>query len=132
MTLEPIICQYATQVGMAGEEDTKHVPRLPFIPVCPPEDRHGAWDGVRFASVCLDAYPCCMADAQQVVDHLEAFLSFWKVGRGDIHDTLELALRVISEESQNWDDASGRDVQSKLILQDRELLDEFGKTLHEV
>lgn len=132
MALEAVVCENATEVGVASEEHAKHVPGLPFIPVCPPEDRNATWDRVGFASICLDAYPCGMLDSQQVVDDFEAFLAFWKVDGGDVDDTLELALGMISKESQDWDDGRGGDVQGELILQYGELLYEFWETLHEI
>lgn len=116
MTLEAIVCQYTTQVGVTSKEDTKHIPRLPFIPVCSTEDRNTAGYWVRFASIGLDANPPRMLDAQQVVNHLEAFLSFWEINGGDVHDTFELTLRVISKKSQDGDDARRGDVQSEFIL----------------
>jgi hypothetical protein len=116
MTLEAIVCQYATQIGVTSKEDTKHVPRLSFIPVCSTEDRNTTWYRVRFASIGLDANPPRMLNAQQVVNHLEALLSFWEIDGGDIHDTFKLTLRMISKESQDRDDARWGDVQSEFIL----------------
>lgn len=116
MTLEAIVCQYATQVGVTSKEDTKHVPRLPFIPVCSTEDGNTTGYRVCFASISLDANPPRMLNAQQVVNHLEAFLSLWEIDGGDVHSTFELTLRVISKESQDGDDARWGDVQGELIL----------------
>lgn len=80
------------QVGVTSKEDAKHVPRLPFIPVCSTEDRNAARYRVRFTSIGLDTNPRRILDTQHVVNHLEAFLSFWEINSGDIHDTFELTL----------------------------------------
>jgi hypothetical protein len=64
-----------------------------------------------------------------MVYHLKPLLPLWVIHTTNVHDALELALRVISKESENRDHGRRRDVESQFILQDRELLDEFGEAL---
>lgn len=118
------------QIGVVLEEDPEHIPSLPFIPVDPLADRvkprnaehapigpseHRGSTGhrVRLARIRLDPDSARMAgtDAQQVVDHLEALLPLREIDTANIHDALELALRVITEECEHRDDAGGGDVE---------------------
>lgn len=73
-----------------------------------------------------------MPDAEHVVDNLEALVALGEVDGRNVHDTLELALRVITEEGENRDDRGGPDVERKFVLEDGELLDELGQALEEV
>ena len=73
-----------------------------------------------------------MTNAQQVVHDLETLLALREVDSGDVHDTLELALRVVSEEDQDGPDSGRRDVKRELVLEHGELLDELGQALDEV
>lgn len=73
-----------------------------------------------------------MLNAQQVVHDLKALVPFWPVNSGDVHDALELALRVVTEEGEDLQDARGRGVKRELVLEDRELLDVFGQALQQI
>ena len=49
-------------------------------------------------------------DAQQMIHHFESLLPLWVIDTTDVYDALKLALRVVSEESQDGYDARWRDV----------------------
>lgn len=117
------------QVRVTRKEHAKHVPNLSFIPVGTTEDRDSGRDGVRFPCVRLYPDSTGVFDAEQVVYDLEALLPFREIYCGDINNTLELALGVISQKGQDRDDCRGRDVENKLVLENRKLLDEFWEAL---
>ncbi len=73
-----------------------------------------------------------MLHAEEMVNNFESFLAFRIVGSADVHDALELALRVVSKESENGKDARRSSVERQFIFENRELLDEFGKALCEI
>ena len=87
-----------SQIWVTRKEHAEHVPYLSLIPVCTTEDRDHAWDRVCFPCICLYPNPAGVFNAEQVVYNLEAFLSLWEINRGDIGNTLELALGVVSQE----------------------------------
>jgi hypothetical protein len=117
---------------MVRKEDAIHVPCLPLIPIRTPEDLHGTWHWVRLTSIRLDTNPARGLDTQQVIDYLKTLLPLREIHTANVHEGFELALRVIPEESQNGDHGGGRDVDSQLVFEYRELLNEFGKALGEV
>jgi hypothetical protein len=67
-----------------------------------------------------------------VIHDLEPLLSLGEINAANIHDLLELALRMVAQEGQDRDDRRRRDVQSQFVLENRELLDEFGQTLGKI
>ena len=56
---------------MIGEEDAKHVPDFPLVPVGAGEDRADGLDGGQFVCVGLDADARVETKGQQVVHNLE-------------------------------------------------------------
>lgn len=138
-----------SQIRMAGEQDTKKIPSFALIPdtgsagtildlknrripISTTENTNGAGNGIGLCSIGLDPDPAAVLDTQQMVDNFEAFLTFGVVCTTDIHDTLELALAVVTEKSENGDDSGGGDVESELVVEDGELMNEFWETLGEV
>ena len=138
-----------SQIRMAGEQDTKKIPSFALIPdtgsagtildlknrripISTTENTNGARNGIGLCSIGLDPDPAAVLDTQQMVDDFEAFLAFGVVCTTDIHDTLELALAVVTEKSENGDDSGGGDVESELVVEDGELMNEFWETLGEV
>ena len=134
---------------MAGEQDTKKIPSFTLIPdtgsagtildlknrripISTTENTNGARNGIGLCSIGLDPDPAAVLDTQQMVDDFEAFLAFGVVCTTDIHDTLELALAVVTEKSENGDDSGGGDVESELVVEDGKLMNEFWETLGEV
>lgn len=67
-----------------------------------------------------------------MVYYLEPLVSVEEIHGGNIHDALELALRVVPEESEHLNDARRRGVEREFIFQHRELLNVFRETLREV
>ena len=102
------------------------------VPVCASEERHSTRDGVGLASVRLDPDASGVLHAKEVVHNLEALVPLREVDGGDVHDALELALRVVPEEGENLDDGGRRDVDGELVLEDGELLDVFREALSDV
>ena len=138
-----------SQIRMAGEQDTKKIPSFTLIPdtgsagtildlknrripISTTENTNGARNGIGLCSIGLDPDPAAVLDTQQMVDDFEAFLAFGVVCTTDIHDTLELALAVVTEKSENGDDSGGGDVESELVVEDGKLMNEFWETLGEV
>lgn len=138
-----------SQIRMAGEQDTKKIPSFTLIPdtgsagtildlknrripISTTENTNGARNGIGLCSIGLDPDPAAVLDTQQMVDNFEAFLAFGVVCTTDIHDTLELALAVVTEKSENGDDSGGGDVESELVVEDGKLMNEFWETLGEV
>ena len=102
------------------------------LPVGTAEDGGRTGHGVCLCGVGLDTDTPTVLDAQQMVHHLEPFVPLRKVDGGDVHDALELALRVIPEEGEDRNDARRSGVERELVLEHRELLHEFGQTLDEI
>lgn len=67
-----------------------------------------------------------------MVYNFETFLALGIVGTADIHERLELTLGMVTEEGKDGDDSRGGDVKGEFVLEDRELLDELGKTLGKI
>lgn len=132
VALETIVGEDATKIRMAGEQDTKKIPSFTLIPISTTENTNGARNGIGLCSIGLDPDPAAVLDTQQMVDNFEAFLAFGVVCTTDIHDTLELALAVVTEKSENGDDSGGGDVESELVVEDGKLMNEFWETLGEV
>jgi hypothetical protein len=109
------------------------IPRTtPYSPIRAPKYTRGAGHRIHLPSIRLDANPCCVPHAQQMIRDLEPLIPSRIVRAADVHAGLELALRMVAQEGEHGDDASGGDVQRKLVAQDGELLDEFGEALEEV
>lgn len=70
MTLESVIRQNPSQIGVIGEEDTVHVPDFAFVPVGGLEHVVGWFDGSHFVGVGLHANAGVKTKAQEVVDDL--------------------------------------------------------------
>ena len=70
------------------------------------------------------------ANAQQMIHQFKSLLTLMKKNTADVHDALELALRVIAQESKHRDDAGRGDVEGQLVLENGELLHEFRETLY--
>lgn len=51
-----------------------------------------------------------------MVDDLESLVASGIVYAGDVYETLELALRMISEEGEDGEDSRGCDVDGELVL----------------
>lgn len=97
----------------------------------PPVGTSEEWSGARnrrdLVCVGLNTDSRIVLDAEKIVYDFESLASGRVVCSRNVHDSLVLAIRVISEESEDWYDAFGRDVDAQLILVDRVLLDELGK-----
>jgi hypothetical protein len=99
---------------VVAEEDPVKVPSFSFIPamnrwsaprpafarVVPPVSSSkqfaGAGNKVGLPSVSFHADSSLVFDAQKMINNLEAFLALGKVNAADIHNGLELALRMIA------------------------------------
>merc|ERR1711953_854266 len=54
VSLEPIVCQDPSQVGVVGEKDAVHVPDLPLVPVGGGKERRQRVHRCQLVSVSLD------------------------------------------------------------------------------
>lgn len=102
------------------------------IPVCASEYRHSTRDRISLAGIRLHSDTSGVLHAEQVVDDLKALIPLREINGGDVHDTLELALGVVPEESEDLNDGRWRDINRELVLEHGELLYEFGEALDEV
>jgi hypothetical protein len=125
MSFEAIIRQDPPQVGMAREEDAKHIPDLPLVPVCTSEEPRARGNGKRLIGPGLDADSSVVSVGEEVVHDLESVRFGRVVDGGDVHDGFERALGVVSEELEDWKDAGGSGVEDKLVFVDGELGHEF-------
>ena len=64
----------------------------------------------------LDPYAKVLLERQQVVDHLEALLALGVIGRGDVHELLELAVLVVAQIGQHLDDAVAMHLQRQFVV----------------
>ena len=71
MPLKSVIREDPSQIRVIGEEDAKHVPDFPLVPVGAGEDRADGLDGGQFVCVGLDADARVETKGQQVVHNLE-------------------------------------------------------------
>lgn len=117
---------------MVLEEDTKQIPHLPLVPIRTMVHRHSTRDRIHLARTRLHPDPPTELHAQQMVHDLEPFLALGVVYAADIHEGFELALAVVPEEREDGHDRGRGDVEGQLVLEDGELLDEFGQALREV
>lgn len=107
-------------------------PTKTFAPIRSSENWDSARDGVSLASVGLDPDSSGVLDGEQVVYDFKSLFALGEVDTADVHAGFKLALAVVAQESEDRDDGAGCDVESQLVLQDGELLDELGKALGEV
>lgn len=113
-----MLCATDSQVWVTGKENAKHVPYLPLIPVGTTEDRDSTRYRVCFPGIRLYPNSTSVFDAEQVVYNLETLLSLREIYCGDINDTLELTLGMVSQEGENRNYCRGWDVKDELILED--------------
>lgn len=127
MALESIVGQDTTEIGVSSEKDSVHIPSLTLEPVHRVEKTGQRGDRRDLVSVGLDTDAAVEADRETVVDDLEAVGARGVVDSTDIHDLLELGVGVIAQELHDGQERVGCDVDSELILVNRELLNEFGE-----
>lgn len=75
MSIKSVIRHYPPQVRVSNEEDSEKIVHLSFIPIRTVVEAANAWDGGRLVSVGFDSYPAVVANAEQVVHHLESIRS---------------------------------------------------------
>jgi hypothetical protein len=148
VTFESVVGHDAAQVGMPNEEDAKQVVNLAFIPIGAVKQANDAGNRRGLVGVCLDPDSGVVADAEEVVDNLEALVASREVDGGDVADLGELGRSVVCsglarllttmieapltlEERKHGNDAGGANVDGQFILPDRELLDVLGQAAHE-
>lgn len=94
-------------------------------PVGTSEQACGGRNGRDLVGVRLYAKSCVVPDAKEVVDDLETLRARGVVGAADIHECLELRLRVVAQELQRRQNGRGCDVERDLVLDYAVLLDEL-------
>lgn len=107
------------------------IQRVPS-PVSTTEDLDCTRYRVCLTSVRFDADPTTVLDAEQMVYDFESLFSLRIVCAADVHNLLELTLRVVAEECKDGYNGRRRDVQGQFVFEDGELLNEFRETLQEV
>lgn len=101
-------------------------------PISPPKHLRSTWNSVRLPRIRLHANPPRALNTQQIIHDLKPLIPLRKVDSRDVHDALELALRVVAQEGEDLNDARRRGVQHELVLQNGELLDVLREALEEV
>jgi len=95
MTLEAVVGHDATEIGVAGEEDSKQIVNLALVPVGTIKEGGDAGNGGGLVGVGLDPDSGVVAHTEQVVDDLEALVTGGEVDGGDIADLGELGRGVV-------------------------------------
>lgn len=85
---------------MVDEEHTKHVVHLALIPVGAIIEGGKTGNGRGLVGVGLDTDAGVVADAEEVVDDLEALVTGGEVDGGDVADHGELGRGVVYDESR--------------------------------
>lgn len=117
---------------MSREEHTIHVIHLTLVPQRTLEQTSHTGHGSRLVRVGLDADPRVVADAEHVIDDLEAVVLSREVDGGDIGDLGVFGRGVVFQEGHDGDQTGGGSVDNQLVLPNRELLDIFRETRHDV
>lgn len=105
---------------MSDKEDTKQVVDFSLVPVGSVVQIAQAGNWSCLVCVCLDPQARVVADAEHVVDDLEALVLGGVVDSCDVRDLGVLGGSVVLEEGKGWDDARRWDVNGQLILPDGE------------
>jgi hypothetical protein len=105
MALKSIVCKDSTQIRVVAEKDSIKIPSFPFIPVGGIEQLTSTRHMIRFSCIRFDPNPALMLKAQKVVHNFKPLLSLWEIYSTNVHDRLELTLRVISQEREHGNKA---------------------------
>jgi len=70
-----------------------------------------------------------MPHAQKMIHHLKPLLSLGEIHPTNIHQSLELTLRVVAQEGEDGDYPRRGSIEGQFISEDGELLNEFRKGL---
>jgi len=84
VTLESVVGQNSSKIGVIAEEDAVHVPALALVPVGTFVERYDGFDGAKFVTVSLHPNPSGVIDRKKVVDHLEPVNPRWHITCGKI------------------------------------------------
>ena len=118
MPLETVIGEDAAQIGVAGKQDAVQVPGLPLPPTGGREDPGRRGHGCRLIGAQLDPDTLVLAQAQEMIDHLEAPLAARIIDAADIDQLAELAIGVVTQEGQHRDDGVPVHRDGQLALRD--------------
>lgn len=132
VSIETVVRHNTTQIRVAAEEDTKQVVDLTLVPQSSFVQTRHTGHGAGLVRIGLNTDTGVIADAQQVVDDLEALVTSGEINRGNIGDLGEFGCRVVFQEAHDRDDAGGRNVDRELVLPHRELLNVFGQAGHDI
>ena len=120
VAVEAVIGHDAPEIGVTDEEDTEEVVDLALVPVGAVVQVADTGHGGGLVGICLDPQTRVVADAQHVVDDLEALVLGGVVDGGDVGHLGVLGGGVVLEEGEDGDDAGGRDADGQLVLPDGE------------
>ncbi|GMT29179.1 hypothetical protein PFISCL1PPCAC_20476, partial [Pristionchus fissidentatus] len=130
VSLESVVSQNATEIGMVVEPHTVHVANLSLEPVGSLEHGSNRVDRSDLDSVGADANAGIESDGVEGVHHLKSVLTSGYVDTTDEGEVGELGGVVTLKEGENGDDSSGMDEQLELISSSElDLLDELGQAL---
>ena len=132
VAIETVVGHDTAQIGVAAEENTKHVVNLTLVPQGTLEKASHTGNWSSLVGVGLDTNARVEANAEHVVNDLKTLVAGGEIDSSDIGNLGELGGGVVLEEAHDGDDTGGSSVHSQLILPDGELLDVFGKTGHNV
>ena len=121
-----------TFIPEMSDVNTRRITTRRHVPVSPPENRYGAWDGVCLSCICFDADPACLGKAEEVIHDLKPLIPLRVVSTTDVNAALKLALRMIPQECKDGDNRGRGDVKREFVLVNRELLNKLGKALHKI
>lgn len=95
-----------------------HLSESTDVPVRSPKNRGCTRHDTSLVGVGLHSNPSGMFEAEQMIYHLESFGPFRVVDSTYIDHAFELALRVVAEESKDWDDGRRRNVERQFVFED--------------
>lgn len=118
MAVEAVVGHDASEIRVSDEEDAEQIVDLALVPVGAVVEIAQTGHGGGLVGICLDPQARVVADAEHVVDDLEALVLGGVVDCGDVGDLGVLGSGVVLEEGEGGDDARGRDVDGQFILPD--------------
>lgn len=116
MAIEAVVGHDAPEIGVADEENAEEIVDLALVPVSAVVEVADAGHGGGLVGICLDPQTRVVADAQHVVDDLEALVLGGVVDGGDVRHLGVLGGGVVLEEGEDGDDGGRRDVDGQLVL----------------
>jgi hypothetical protein len=116
VSIETVVRHDPPQIRVSDEENTEQVVDLALVPVGTIVEIAQTGHRGRLVRVRLDPQARVVADAEHVVDDLEALVLGGVVDSGDVGNLGVFGRGVVLEEGKGGDNARRRDVDGQLVL----------------